>query len=177
MDDIGEYRIEYFIGYRVGIRVTMCEEYLDVKADYRIPREKIEEFLLSKKSLFVRWRSRAEEKTNLELPPNSKSASFKNALLKRCETLIDQSDYDGPRPVSMKICNSKSYWGRCTSDKIVSISSYCSYLPDDLLFYILMHEFAHITHMHHKSEFWNLVGLYCPNYKICVQKLKKYHPV
>ena len=171
---IGSYHLVYYIDYQARIRVSFCGDYFEIKADSRIPVSDIEKFLLSKKALFARWQAKIDDKEVLTLPENSKSKSFKAALTERCLNLIENSNYDGPRPDVIKICNSKTYWGRCTTEKEVSISSYCSYLPDDLLFYILMHEFAHLTHMHHKSSFWNLVGLYCPYYEDAKRRLKRY---
>ena len=123
---------------------------------------------------FKKWTNIEDTKEVLPLPADCRSTTFKNKLLKRCMDLIESASYDGPRPDEYKIAYSKSYWGRCTSDKVISISAYCYYLTDDQLFYILMHEHAHLIHMHHKPAFWNLVELYCPNYNNLRKELKSY---
>ena len=168
------YELEYFEHYKAGIRVTFSpsENKFSVKADSRISQPKIHEFMLSKAPLFVKWINKAEEKTALSLPSDSRSTTFKNRLLKRCEELL--SDYDGPRADVYKVSYSKTYWGRCSADKVISISAYCTYLTDDQLRYILIHEHAHLIHLHHKPAFWNLVELYCPDYKKHRDSLKAY---
>ncbi len=168
------YDLEYFEKYKAGIRVTFNpnDRKFSVKADSRIPQKKVHEFMLSKAPLFEKWLNKREEKTPITLPSDSRSPAFKKKLLDRCEELLKY--YDGPRAVQYKVSYSKSYWGRCTNEHVISISAYCSYLTDDQLFYVLVHEHAHLIHMHHKPAFWNLVELYCPNYKKLRCELKGY---
>ena len=168
------YELEYFERYKAGIRVTFspAEGKFNVKADSRIPVTEVDKFMRSKAPLFVKWLNKNETKKELTLPSDSRSTAFKNRLIKRCMDLMN--DYDGPRADQYKISYSKTYWGRCSADKVISISAYCYYLTDDQLFYVLMHEHAHLTHMHHKPAFWNLVELYCPNQKSLRCELKGY---
>ncbi|MBO7448845.1 MAG: M48 family metallopeptidase [Clostridiales bacterium] len=168
------YELEYYERYKAGIRVTYSpnDSKFFVKADSRVPRSEIDRFMREKSPLFMKWINKAEAKQELTLPNDSRSASFKNRLLKRCEDLM--VDYEGPRAISYKVSYSKSYWGRCSADKVISISAYCNYLTDEQLFYVLMHEHAHLIHMHHKPAFWNLVENYCPNYKSLRNELKGY---
>lgn len=175
LPEIGlSYELEYFEHYKAGIRVsyTPSAGRFNVKADSRIPREEIEHFMKQKAPLFMKWISKTENRTLLELPSDSRSTTFKNKLLKRCEMLM--ADYDGPRAAQYKIAYSKSYWGRCSADKVISISAYCWFLTDEQLFYVLMHEHAHLIHMHHKPEFWNLVEMYCPDCKRIRSQLRSY---
>lgn len=43
---------------------------------------------------------------------------------------------------------------------------------DELTDYVLIHELAHLQHLDHSADFWNLVQRYCPNYKKQNQALK-----
>ena len=168
------YELEYYEHYKAGIRVTFSpsERKFNVKADSRIPPSEVDKFMRQKTPLFVKWLEKNEAKEELSLPSDSRSTTFKNKLLNRCFTLM--ADYDGPRALEYKVAYSKSYWGRCSADKIISISAYCFFLTDEQLFYVLMHEHAHLTHMHHKPVFWNLVEYYCPEYKRLRAELKSY---
>lgn len=175
LPEIGlSYELEYFERYKAGIRVsyTPSTNKFNVKADSKIPQKEIEKFMTQKAPLFIKWLNKTSEKQLLELPADSRSTTFKNKLLKRC--LLLMSDYEGPRAAQYKIAYSRSYWGRCSADKVISISAYCWFLTDEQLFYVLMHEHAHLTHMHHKPDFWNLVELYCPDYKALRAQLKSY---
>lgn len=168
------YDLEYYERYKAGIRVTFSpvERKFNVKADSKIPPSEVERFMKLKSPLFAKWLNKVEEKISVTLPSDSRSASFKNRLLNRCEKLLE--NYEGPRAEQYKVSYSKSYWGRCSADKVISISAYCAYLNDDQLFYVLVHEHAHLIHMHHKPAFWNLVELNCPDYKELRNELKSY---
>lgn len=170
------YELIYYERYNAGIRVTYSirDNQFTVKADSRISREQIEKFLISKADLFAKWTTKTDEREVLPLPDNCKTAAFKNKLLNRCISILESSGYDGPRADVYRIAYSKTYWGRCSADKVISISCYCHYLTDEQLHYVLMHEHAHLIHMHHKAAFWNLVELYCPDYKEQRKSLKDY---
>lgn len=170
------YVLIYYERYQAGIRVSysVSDKLFTVKADSRIKREQIEAFMISKRELFEKWTNINDTKEVLSLPSDCKSVTFKNKLLKRCSDLLREGNYDGPVADQYKVSYSKSYWGRCSADKVISISCYCYYLNDDQLYYILMHEHAHLTHMNHKTAFWNLVELYCPDYKTLRKELKNY---
>jgi len=66
----------------------------------------------------------------------------------------------------------KSRWGACDSHKNISLNSYLIQLDWSLIDYVIYHELAHINHPHHKSEFWNLVSVLEPNYKVLRKELK-----
>lgn len=170
------YELIYYEKYAAGIRVTysLRDNSFTVKADSKISREHIEKFLISKSNLFAKWTSKIDEREVLPLPDNCKSITFKNKLMERCMKILSDCNYDGPRADVYKIAYSKSYWGRCSADKVISISCYCHYLTDEQLHYVLMHEHAHLIHMNHKTAFWNLVELYCPDYKNIRQSMKEY---
>ena len=44
--------------------------------------------------------------------------------------------------------------------------------PIEVMEYVIVHELAHIKHKNHSKDFWNLVAVYCSNYKE-VEKLFK----
>lgn len=168
------FTLEYFIGYKAGIRVVFSGGELKCHADYRISPQRIDAFIDANADLFNSWHEKIAAKNIIKLPEGSKTTPFKRKFTERCIKLLEERGYNGPSPEKIVICNSKSYWGRCSADKVISISSYCYSLSDDDLYYILMHEHAHLTHMHHKPEFWNLVELYCPYRKEAQSSLKRF---
>jgi predicted metal-dependent hydrolase len=56
-------------------------------------------------------------------------------------------------------------WGRCISNRHISINSKVIVFDRDCISYVCLHELCHLVHMNHSPEFWALVEKYCPDYK------------
>ena len=46
------------------------------------------------------------------------------------------------------------------------------YKEKDVIDYVVVHELAHLKYMNHQKDFWNLVGLFIPDYKEKRKELK-----
>lgn len=57
----------------------------------------------------------------------------------------------------IRITNTKSRWGSCSSDKILSFSWKLCFAPIFVIQYLIAHETAHLKEMNHSKKFWNLV--------------------
>lgn len=75
---------------------------------------------------------------------------------------------------SLKISNSKMYWGICNSKKEIKINCRIIMLPEDIIKYILIHELCHNIYLNHSADFWKLVEKYLPDYKKLRKNLKGY---
>ena len=73
---------------------------------------------------------------------------------------------------SILLSNAKSRWGTCNSKTEVRINWRLIQADPYVIDYVICHEFAHLTHMNHSRNFWNLVGKLCPNYKLAENYLK-----
>jgi len=73
---------------------------------------------------------------------------------------------------SILLSNAKSRWGTCNSKTEVRINWRLIQADPYVVDYVICHEFAHLTHMNHSRNFWNLVEKLCPNYKIAENYLK-----
>lgn len=51
-------------------------------------------------------------------------------------------------------------WGSCSEGRNISLNWRLLLLPVCLQDYIILHELAHVTHMNHSSDFWDLLGAY-----------------
>jgi predicted metal-dependent hydrolase len=63
----------------------------------------------------------------------------------------------GFKYASVKINNSRTRWGSCTSRKTINISLSVMLLPTHLADYILLHELCHTVEMNHSERFWALM--------------------
>lgn len=60
----------------------------------------------------------------------------------------------------------KSKWGHCTSAGKLQFNWLLIMAPVEVIDYVIIHELCHLTHMNHSKAFWELVGQYCPTYKL-----------
>lgn len=58
---------------------------------------------------------------------------------------------------SVKINNSQSRWGSCSSKKNINLSLFCMLLPQHLIELIILHELCHTVEMNHSARFWSLL--------------------
>lgn len=70
----------------------------------------------------------------------------------------------------------KSRWGSCSSDGVITLNTFAVQLPARLQEYVILHELAHINHMHHGKEFWGELTRTCPDAKSLKKDLKGYQP-
>lgn len=66
---------------------------------------------------------------------------------------------------SLKIKGFKRRWGSCSASGEVSLNWRLVMAPQELIDYVIIHELAHLRYMNHGSEFWKLVGVFCPDWK------------
>lgn len=67
----------------------------------------------------------------------------------------------------------KNKWGVCFHNlKKITLNSKLIHFSYEVIDYVIIHELSHLVHCSHNKDFWNLVSLYCYNYKECRDILK-----
>lgn len=67
------------------------------------------------------------------------------------------------KPASgLRVKDTKSRWGSCTSDGRLSFSWRIAMAPEFVLDYLAAHEVAHLAEMNHGPKFWSLCKQLCP---------------
>jgi predicted metal-dependent hydrolase len=59
----------------------------------------------------------------------------------------------------------KTRWGSCSSKKSLNFNWKLVHFEPKIIDYVIIHELAHLSHMDHSRNFWNLVEKYDPEYK------------
>ena len=75
-------------------------------------------------------------------------------------------------PTSISFRKNKRTWGSCNFKNGLNFNILLRKFPIEVMDYVIVHELAHIKHKNHSKDFWNLVAVYCPNYKE-IEKLFK----
>ncbi len=63
-------------------------------------------------------------------------------------------------------------WGRCISNRHISINSRVVVFDRECITYVCIHELCHLREMNHSPRFWALVEKSCPDYKNIKQRMK-----
>jgi predicted metal-dependent hydrolase len=75
-------------------------------------------------------------------------------------------------PNSFHIRKLKTSHGRCSSTRKITLSSALIEYSFPYIEYVCIHELAHLTHMNHSKRFYDLVKLYCPDYKVRIKEVR-----
>ncbi len=73
------------------------------------------------------------------------------------------------------IRDSKTRWGSCSSKRNLNFHWKRGIILSHLSDYVIVHEICHLKEFNHGKQFWELVGLVCPQYSECREELKVIH--
>lgn len=96
----------------------------------------------------------------------------KTHFQKRTAQIAEQMDLTYKR-ISIKA--QKSRWGSCSRDKNLNFNWRLILTAPEILDSIIIHELAHIKHLNHGKQFYELVKKHCPNHKKYSNLLKNAH--
>ena len=77
-------------------------------------------------------------------------------------------------PTSISYRKNKRTWGSCNHKNGLNFNILLMKFPIEVMEYVIVHELAHIKHKNHSKDFWNLVAIFCPNYKEIEKQFKKF---
>ena len=98
---------------------------------------------------------------------------YKKEIVKYLPNLVDEySKKMNLFPTSISYRKNKRTWGSCNYKNGLNFNILLMKFPIEVMEYVIVHELAHIKHKNHSKDFWNLVAVYCSNYKE-VEKLFK----
>ena len=69
----------------------------------------------------------------------------------------------------------RSRWGVCYPKQLkIGLSSYLSFVPRELVEYVIIHEFCHLTYANHSKDFYQLLATYLPKHREYKKQMKYY---
>lgn len=74
----------------------------------------------------------------------------------------------------ISIKKQKTRWGSCSKKQNLNFNYKIIFLPNNVADYLIVHELCHLGELNHSKNFWNLVKVAVPNYKLLNKSLKKY---
>jgi predicted metal-dependent hydrolase len=143
-------------------------------------------FLFSKKDWIEKTLQKLEHSNdNLnQREPKLKQTSFKQnldklnkaelhllslKLIQRCKSLAQRYNFQTGK---ISVRNQKTLWGSCSGENNISLNVNLSFLKQELIDYVILHEIAHIKNKNHSKKFWQDLENICPNSKILDKELK-----
>jgi len=97
----------------------------------------------------------------------------REARMQLDQSVIHYTKLANVRAAKLRITDTKSRWGSCSSNRTLSFSWRVVMAPKPVLDYLVAHEVAHLTHMNHSRQFWTHVRELCPDYRIQEAWLKR----
>ena len=94
-------------------------------------------------------------------------------LPRRISFLAEKYDFNFEK---LRFSHTGTRWGSCSSSGTISLNIALMNLPHHLIDYVIIHELCHTRQMNHSEKFWAEVSKYCPDYKKCVQEMKRFSP-
>jgi len=81
------------------------------------------------------------------------------------EKVLRLNDVFFKKPIqSVRLKNTVSKWGSCSSDGKISLSTRLLLAPEEVIDYVIVHELAHLVELNHSPRFWNEVKRCLPGY-------------
>lgn len=73
----------------------------------------------------------------------------------------------------LRVKDLKSKWGSCSGLRNINLNWQLIFLEEELIDYVIVHEFMHLLEMNHSPQFWAQVGKFDPKYKLHRKQLKE----
>ena len=71
----------------------------------------------------------------------------------------------GLQPSAIRITETRSRYGSCSSRKVISFSCFLMLCPEEAIDYVVVHELCHLRYMNHGPDFHALLSSVLPDYR------------
>ena len=162
-EKIIEYNLERKSVKNINLRIKP-DGSVNVSANRRVSAAYIDSFVLGKSGfIFKALDSYNSVQPNLPTRTQAQLVNFVNAQFEHVFNQFRKFGIDKPE---LKFRKMKSRWGSCNyADCIITLSNNLAYCTDEQIYYVIIHEFAHLLVHNHSKDFYALVERFCPEYK------------
>ena len=99
-------------------------------------------------------------------------------LIRRAKEILPQrtaywAERMGLSPTQIRITSAQRRFGSCSSEGHICYSWRLMQYPPEAIYYVVVHELAHLKHMNHSPAFHALVAKYLPDHKARRALLKR----
>lgn len=171
---VGDKEIEEFVHRNrnwAATRIARLPKRVELNHGATIPFKGVEHTIVSSGSLrgLVQVKSENDQPI-LSVPGEPSAASrklvsfMKREARKELDRIVNiHADKIGIRPKQIRITDTTSRWGSCSSTRTLSFSWRIIMAPPQVLNYLAAHEVAHLQEMNHSDRFWKLTKELCPD--------------
>ncbi len=140
-------------------------------------RHLVEDFLREKAAWILLHHNRIKKLKEKTVLPQSNEAYTrnKNSFLKRIKERLEF--FNGLYRFSyrnVRIGNQRSLWGSCSRSGNLQFNFKLSYLPQEAIDYVVVHELCHLQEHNHGPKFWALVSKTIPQHRKIRKTLRGY---
>lgn len=77
----------------------------------------------------------------------------------------------GYAPEDYEIIRMKNTLGKCSEDKKITINPDIVKYKQEIIDYVVLHEFAHLKYKTHSKRFYEIIKEYVPNYEVYIKEI------
>lgn len=153
------------------IKIRVVKGVVQVSAPFYVSKREIDDFVKEQETWIQNQLSKytvSKENDKIPLLGNAYRLHYIDLRFEFfCEQLHIQD-------ISLQYGFYKSKWGSCTpSKRKICFNVNLIFMPLEFVDAIILHELAHLYHLNHSKEFYDLLCTWMPNYKEIMKKNKK----
>lgn len=146
---------------------------VEVSANGRVSLKYIDSFVIRKGSFILSAIDNFKEAEKTISKPLYDDNEFIFIVEHLFENVYNQFINENINKPTLKFRLMKSRWGSCNFVKgIITINRNMIYCTQEQIYYVIVHEFAHLIVPNHSKEFYAVVEKYCKDYKRIRKELK-----
>ncbi len=166
-----EYELTYKRVKNINLRVKP-DLSVSVSANRRVSKKRIDAFVLKKADFILNALDSFKERNKTENKPLYSLEEFSDVINRYYNDVLNIFlSYNIDKPV-LKMRKMKSRWGSCNYVKgIITLNKNLIYCTKEQIYYVIVHEFAHLLVHNHSEDFYNIVKIYVPDYKRIIKEM------